>query len=227
MEIEVVAKNRLQPPKTMFLPQFWKVRSKGCKFFIRFNISYIIRMSFSCYLYALIFYLYVLVCRMSVVCTRMSSVCHLYLPACHPYVTRMCSYVIRMSLVCIRMSSMWHSMSSYVIRMSLVCTRTSSVCHLLVCHPYVTRKYLYVIRMSLEFGYTMNLFPSSKTDTWGNLYTSSTIGVFFLISLGKFILWPLRGSNASRLEPLWGGSLLFTTKFPDISGTHFIDLGRM
>ena len=35
------------------------------------------------------------------------------------------------------------------------------------------------------------------------------------------------GSNASRLEPLQGGSLLFTTKFPEISGTHFIDLGRM
>ena len=32
------------------------------------------------------------------------------------------------------------------------------------------------------------------------------------------------GSTASRLEPLQGGSLLFTTKFPDIPGTHFIDL---
>ena len=36
-----------------------------------------------------------------------------------------------------------------------------------------------------------------------------------------------RGSTASRLEPLQGGSLLFTTKFPEISGTHFTDLGRM
>ena len=35
------------------------------------------------------------------------------------------------------------------------------------------------------------------------------------------------GSTASRLEPLRGGSLLFTTKFPEISGTHFTDLGRM
>ena len=35
------------------------------------------------------------------------------------------------------------------------------------------------------------------------------------------------GSTASRLEPLRGGSLLFTTKFPDISGTHFSDLARM
>ena len=34
------------------------------------------------------------------------------------------------------------------------------------------------------------------------------------------------GSTASRLEPLRGGSLLFTTKFPEIPGTHFIDLGK-
>ena len=27
-------------------------------------------------------------------------------------------------------------------------------------------------------------------------------------------------STASRLEPLQGGSLLFTTKFPEIPGTH-------
>ena len=35
------------------------------------------------------------------------------------------------------------------------------------------------------------------------------------------------GSTASRLEPLRGGSLLFTTKFPVISGTHFTDLRMM
>ena len=35
------------------------------------------------------------------------------------------------------------------------------------------------------------------------------------------------GSTASRLVPLREGSLLFTTKFPDIPGTHFNDLGRM
>ena len=34
-------------------------------------------------------------------------------------------------------------------------------------------------------------------------------------------------STALSLEPLREGSLLFTTKFPEISGTHFIDLGRM
>ena len=35
------------------------------------------------------------------------------------------------------------------------------------------------------------------------------------------------GSTASRLEPLQRDSLLFTTKFPKIPGTHFIDLRRM
>ena len=34
-------------------------------------------------------------------------------------------------------------------------------------------------------------------------------------------------STVSRLEPLRGGSLLFTTKSPEIPGTHFIDLGGM
>ena len=35
------------------------------------------------------------------------------------------------------------------------------------------------------------------------------------------------GSTVSRLEPLPGGSLLFTTKFPEIPGAHFINLGRI
>ena len=35
------------------------------------------------------------------------------------------------------------------------------------------------------------------------------------------------GSTVSRLQPLRGGGLLFTTKFPGIPGTHFIDLGGM
>ena len=42
--------------------------------------------------------------------------------------------------------------------------------------------------------------------------------------MAPFYEW---GSTASRLEPLGGGSLLFTTNFPEISGTHFIDLGRI
>ena len=35
------------------------------------------------------------------------------------------------------------------------------------------------------------------------------------------------GATALRLEPLRGGSLLFTTNFSEIPGTHFIDLVRM
>ena len=34
------------------------------------------------------------------------------------------------------------------------------------------------------------------------------------------------GSTASRLEPLPRSSLLFTTKFPEIPGTHFIKVAR-
>ena len=43
-------------------------------------------------------------------------------------------------------------------------------------------------------------------------------------SMAPFYGW---GSTASRLEPLRGDSLLFTTKFPEIPDTHFIDLERM
>ena len=34
-------------------------------------------------------------------------------------------------------------------------------------------------------------------------------------------------STAPRLQPLRGGSLLLTIQFPEIPGTHFINLGRM
>ena len=34
-------------------------------------------------------------------------------------------------------------------------------------------------------------------------------------------------STASRLEPLWGGSLLYNTKSLEIYGTHFSDRGRI
>ena len=35
------------------------------------------------------------------------------------------------------------------------------------------------------------------------------------------------GSTASKLETLRGDSILFTNKFPEIPGTHFIDLRKM
>ena len=35
------------------------------------------------------------------------------------------------------------------------------------------------------------------------------------------------GSTVLRLQPLRGGSLLLIIQFPEIPGTHFMDLGRM
>ena len=55
-----------------------------------------------------------------------------------------------------------------------------------------------------------------------NFHTMISVKTFKIY--GPFYGW---GSTASRLEPLREGSLLFTTKFPEIPGTHFIDLGRM
>ena len=51
--------------------------------------------------------------------------------------------------------------------------------------------------------------------------------VFFFFLKNFMALFYGWGSTASRLEPLRRGSLLFTSKFPEIPGTHFIDLGRM
>ena len=51
--------------------------------------------------------------------------------------------------------------------------------------------------------------------------------VYFLLYINFMVPFYGWGSTSSRLEPLRGGSSLFTTKFPEIPGTHFIDLGRM
>ena len=42
--------------------------------------------------------------------------------------------------------------------------------------------------------------------------------------MAPFYRW---GSTASRLQPLRGGSLVFTIQFPEIPATHFINLGRV
>ena len=44
------------------------------------------------------------------------------------------------------------------------------------------------------------------------------------IFVAPFYGW---GSTGSRLKAPRGGSLLFTTKFPEIPGTHFINIRRM
>ena len=62
-------------------------------------------------------------------------------------------------------------------------------------------------------------FDLATTRTYGSIYHFKTLNF-----MAPFYGW---GSTASRLEPLRGGSLLFTTKFPEVPGTHFIDHGRM
>ena len=56
--------------------------------------------------------------------------------------------------------------------------------------------------------------------------TIKTIRIKKDITTNKNFIAPFYGwgSAASRLERLRGGSLLFTTKFPEIPGTHFINL---
>ena len=57
---------------------------------------------------------------------------------------------------------------------------------------------------------------------------SSSYKSVFVIKKNNFMTpfygW---GSTTSMVEPLRGGSLLFATKFQEISGTHFIKPGRM
>ena len=67
-----------------------------------------------------------------------------------------------------------------------------------------------------------------KLQAWGlQLYKKEAqVQVFsselnFKNFMAPFYGW---GSTASRLQPLRGGSLLFTIQFLEISGTHFIDL---
>ena len=45
--------------------------------------------------------------------------------------------------------------------------------------------------------------------------------------MAPFYGWGSTTTELKAAEPLRGGSLLFTTKFPEIPDTYFIDLGRM
>ena len=116
--------------------------------------SYVIRISLVYTRMPSVCQQHVLVCHPYV--TRLYlyvMICHSYALLCHPRVTRMYLYVIRMSTVCTRMSSVCHSyVLGYHPRVTL-CTYLSFVCHSYVlahiCHPYVTRVYIYVSRMSL------------------------------------------------------------------------------
>ena len=56
-------------------------------------------------------------------------------------------------------------------------------------------------------------------------YSLEGLNVVFLKLYGPFLWIGLNGLKAT--QPLRGGSLLFTTEFPEIPGIHFIDPGRM
>ena len=49
------------------------------------------------------------------------------------------------------------------------------------------------------------------------------------MTIKKNFMFPFYGwgSTTSKLQPLRGNSLLFTTELQEIPGTHFINLGRM
>ena len=48
--------------------------------------------------------------------------------------------------------------------------------------------------------------------------------IFKKYFMAPFYGW---GSTASRLEPIWGGNLLFPNKFPKVPGTQFINVRRI
>ena len=48
--------------------------------------------------------------------------------------------------------------------------------------------------------------------------------IFKKYFMASFYGW---GSTASRLEPIWGGNLLFPNKFPKVPGTQFINVRRI
>ena len=80
----------------------------------------------------------------------------------------------------------------------------------------------FVLKRSLWMLY-IGPFPTAET-TYKLLWNSRNVRNLKKNFMIPFYGW---GLTASRLGPLRGGNLLFTTKSPEISGTHFIDLWRM
>ena len=72
--------------------------------------------------------------------------------------------------------------------------------------------------------YTIEKKNFVKKDKYIDHSTSLNILLFLKNFMAPFYGW---GSTASKLEPLQGGSLLFTTKFSEILGAHFINIRRM
>ena len=70
-------------------------------------------------------------------------------------------------------------------------------------------------------------FPPAKASRLWSVSTQIYYIACIITKKNFMALFYRWGSTASRLVPLRGSSLLFTAKFPDIPGTHFIGLGRM
>ena len=86
-------------------------------------------------------------------------------------------------------------------------------------HPFL--QLLFVMTFSYK------LFPRFHTKSlWCYAWAIHTLVRQLQLPWMPWIPFYGWGSTASRLEPLQGGSF-FTTKFPEISGTHFIDIRAM
>ena len=73
---------------------------------------------------------------------------------------------------------------------------------------------------------SLGFFPYAILFSQSQINNPDPQMFFFIKKLyGPFHGW---GSTASRLEqePLWGGSLLFTIKLPEIGGTHFLSISE-
>ena len=85
--------------------------------------------------------------------------------------------------------------------------------------PYVTVK-----KMLLVYSRYLVIYPYLYIAS--HTKPSLLCKVLNKRKLYRPFLW--MGFNCLKAtQPLQGGSLLFTTKFPEIPGTHLIDLGRM
>ena len=87
----------------------------------------------------------------------------------------------------------------------------------MACHPY------YNFKISSPASPPETYMLSSKSYKYDN-YVKTTYKTFLKNFMTGFNGWC---STASRSEPVWGGSLLFTTRFPEFPGTHFIDIGSL
>ena len=87
--------------------------------------------------------------------------------------------------------------------------------------------YSQLVSKMVGFIKTFDQYPHKFS--FGLFFSSPVKSPKVNLNLKKNFMAPFYGwgSTASRPEPLRRGSLLFTTKFPEVPGTHFIDLGRM